>query len=281
MDNLNFVLPTPVTVTRQWGSCLKPVSSKTHFISKTTNKRTVVRATLSNVMVVAANRGLGAALANHLHEIGVSSLTTTHRPQTPCPSEQQSRSASVYTLDALDRAASYDLLKQVRPSTVISCVGGDVTVPDTLPDLTAAKNLIDASAEANVSRFIFISALGAGDSESAVPPQVMTTMRPLLLDKTDAEAYLRANAAAMKWTIIRPAPLTDESTGKATVTEDIQCYGTVARKDLAVAIAKIAESDKAIGRTLHVVNRAHVLITAPYVRPLEFWEPLPFKEYSL
>lgn len=238
-------------------------------------------AALTDVMVVAANRGLGAALTAHMHSIGVKRLTTTHRPQTECPPELRERSTCVHTLDALDRGATYDLLANVRPTVLISCVGGDLTKSDSLPDLIAAKNLIDASAEAGVLRFIFISALGAGHSERAVPLQVMMTMRPILLDKTDAEAYLRAHASSMEWTIVRPAPLVDEGTGSPVVTEDVQCYGTVARKDLAVSIARISASPATNGRTLHVVDRSRVLVTSPYVRPLEFWETLPFAEFSL
>lgn len=284
MISLAFSLPTSASFTgkpianSRAKNVLSPISTRVHQCPE---RKTKPVATLSNVMIVAANRGLGAHLTTHLHSQKTTALTTTHRPQTECPEQQQDESTAVHTLDALDRDATHELLKEVRPEILITCVGGDVTDPDELPDLPAAKNLIDAAIEANVSRFVYISALGAGESEPAVPFQVMQTMRPLLLDKTDAEAYLRAKDSPMQWTIVRPAPLTDSGTGQAVVTKDIQCYGTVTREDLAVVIANIAQSEKTVNSTLHVVDRGRVLITSPYVRPLEFWEPLPFNEFTL
>lgn len=42
-----------------------------------------------------------------------------------------------------------------------------------------------------VRRFVLVSAMGAGDSENAVPFQAMDYMRPFFLDKSRAELYLR------------------------------------------------------------------------------------------
>lgn len=152
---------------------------------------------------------------------------------------------------------------------------------DYLPELEATRNLVDAALSLpNLKRFVLMSALGAGDSEGSVPFQVMVTMRPLLLEKSHAEAYVRASK--LPWTIARPGPLVDgPRTGSAVATEGRQCYGTVTREDLAEVIVKAADSAKALGKTLHVVDTKKVLVTSPYVRPLEFWEPLPFEEFAL
>lgn len=42
-----------------------------------------------------------------------------------------------------------------------------------------------------MKRFVLVSALGAGDSEGAVPSQVMESLRPMLMDKSRTELYLR------------------------------------------------------------------------------------------
>lgn len=257
---------------------------------------------LSNVLIIGANRGLGAALTSYLHKQNVKSLTTTHRPQTTCPDQQRDNSTTVLMLDALDRSAAFETLSKVNPSIVISCVGAGADFSDTddaehemstnangispsssnSNDLSVAKNLMDAAAEvSSVQRFIFISALGAGHSEHAVPSQVMIAMRHMLLDKTDAEAYLKNHPSKMPWTIVRPAPLVEGiASGESVITEDVNCYGTLCRPDLAQAITKIAQNDACIGRILHVVDRKKVLVTSPYVRPLEFWEGLPFEEFE-
>lgn len=168
----------------------------------------------------------------------------------------------------------------MRPKTVISCIGGDLT-QDELPDFDGNKNIIDACIKGGVDRFVLISAMGAGDSENTVPFQVMHTLRPLLLEKSHAEAYLKG-VEGLKWSIVRPAPLVEEEgADSAVATEELNCYGTITRPSLARMVANIAASEKAIGKTLHVVDSERLLITSPYVRPLEFWETIPFEIFNL
>lgn len=236
-------------------------------------------ASLSDVLIVGANRGLGLQIASVLHSQGISRLITTFRATSSVPPTLGALSTGSHEVDALDRSHVSTFLSSVAPDVVISCVGGSVA-DDYFPDFEANKNLIDAAIDAGVKRFVLISALGAGDSEGSVPFQVMDTMRPLLLEKSHAEAYLRGKS--INWTIARPGPLVDgDATGTAVATEGTQCYGTVTREDLAEVVVKAAESENAVGRTLHIVDTKKVLVTSPYVRPLEFWEPLPFEEFVL
>lgn len=247
-----------------------------HQAQPTTNAPSP-KSALANVLVIAANRGLGSFLADHLQ--GTPNLHTTHRPNSG-PSPTQTDVSITHPLDALDRSATIDLIQSLRPDSIVSCLGGDV-LQGYLPDYDANKNLIDAAEKAGVDNFVLISALGAGNSETSVPFQVMDTMRPILLEKSHAEAYLRASKL-QNWTIVRPAPIVDgDPTGSAVATEGLNCYGTVTRPDLATVVAKLTASNAVSGKTLHVVDRKGLLITAPYVRPLEFWEPLPFEEFPL
>lgn len=237
------------------------------------------RAQFSTVLVVGANRGLGLQIASLLHDKGIPRLVTTRRENSFCPPTLGALSSAVHTLDAMDRETAHTLLKNVAPDVVISCIGG--SVPDSIfPDFKGNCNLIDAASVAGVKRFVLISALGAGDSKGSVPFQVMDTMGPLLLEKSDAEIYLRESN--IKWTIARPGPIVDgPTTGTAICTEGTKCYGTITREDLASVVIKAAESENAVGKTLHIVDAKKILITSPYVRPLEFWEPLPFEEFQL
>ncbi|PXF42567.1 hypothetical protein BWQ96_07729 [Gracilariopsis chorda] len=247
---------------------------------KTCSLRTQVCAKVSSppadILIVAANRGLGAHLSTALR--GTENLHTTHRPCSSASAEQQQVSTT-HPLDALDESETDALLSGLRPNVVVSCIGGRAGQWD-LPDFEGNKNLIDASKRAGVKRFILVSALGAGNSEGSVPFQVMDTMRPLLLEKSRAELHLK-EIEGMEWTIVRPAPIVDGGRGKPVATEDISCYGTITRPDLAEVVKKIIGSDKASNKTLHIVDRTGLLIVAPYVRPLEFWEPLPFTEFDL
>ncbi|KAI0565796.1 NAD-dependent epimerase/dehydratase [Gracilaria domingensis] len=230
----------------------------------------------ANILVVAANRGLGAHLSAALGD--TENLHTTHRPCSATSSEQE-QASTTHALDALDASAAEALFSSLKPRTVVSCIGGKAGAAE-LPDYEGNKNLIKAARQAKVRRFVLISALGAGNSEGSVPFQVMDTLRPILLEKSRAEAYLK-QVEGMEWTIIRPAPIVDGKGGNPVATEDVSCYGTITRPDLASVVKKIIVSDKAKNKTLHVVDRTGLLIVSPYVRPLEFWEPLPFTEFEL
>lgn len=249
--------------------------SPRHRLSSHSRSRQTIHASLSDLLIVGANRGLGYELASELSD-KATNLTATFN--TYCP-PTLAAIATVHRLDAMDIETVNKLITNVVPHTIISCIGGSVEKGE-YPDNQGNKNLIDAAIQAGVKRFIMISALGAGDSEGSVPFQVMDTMRPLLLEKSHAEVYLRGKQ--LQSVILRPGPLVDgEPSGNAVTTEGTKCYGTVSRKDMAKVIVQVLQTDKAIGKTLHVVDTKNILITSPYVRPLEFWEPLPFEEFAL
>lgn len=237
-----------------------------------------VNASLNRVLVVGANRGLGLEVARAVRIHGADHLSATAREGRDT-TDLQLVVDDVCALDVLDRDAARDIMERTRAECVISCLGGSPT-DDNRPDLLGNQILIDAAQEFGVKRFILVSALGAGDSEASVPFQVMHTMRPLLLDKSRAEKYLKNSK--LQWTIARPAPLVDDvHTGCAIFTEAVQCYGTITRQDLASLLVRTADSKRAIGKVLTAVDKSRVLLTSPYVRPLEFWEDLPFEEFEL
>lgn len=238
------------------------------------------RAELGRVLVVGANRGLGLELARVLSTTdGVSSATCTKRPDGDADELSSIPNIDVAPLQVRDRDAVINLIRDFKPDVVFSCFGGLPTDHDR-PDYPGNQNLIDASDDAAVKRFMLVSALGASESEGSVPFQVMDTMRPLLLDKSRAELYLRESK--LTWTIVRPVPFSDDddaSTGM--LTEGIKCYGTITRKETARLLVAAADSTSAARKTLTAIDRARVLLTSPYVRPLEFWEPLPVDEFDL
>lgn len=232
---------------------------------------------LPSVLVIGGNRGLGLEMGRHLRG-RTEHLHTTHRDLAPT-SAQAEYSSATHVLDVTSREQTFDTVERTRPEVIVSCFGGNVTDGD-LPDFEGNRNLVDAALEMGVRRFMMVSMLGAGDSEDSVPFQVMDTMRPLLLEKSHAERYLKLTRG-LEWTVVRPGPLVDEGAGEAVVTEGVQCYGTVARRDLADVLCGLIESERAVGKVLQVVDRKRVLITSPYVRPLEFWEELPFEQFEM
>jgi nucleoside-diphosphate-sugar epimerase len=242
--------------------------------------RKPIIAELGRALVIGANRGLGLALARALaSDAGTAATIATIRPQSNADELSQVTDAQIMELDVRDRDQVFSVLADAKADVVFSCFGGSAT-DDNRPDYPGNQNLIDAAEKLNVKRFVLLSALGASDSESSVPFQVMITMRPLLLDKSRAELYLKESK--LDWTIVRPVPLSDEpKTGTGMLTSGLKCYGTISRDDLAELLIRAADSVSANRATLTAIDRTRVLLTSPYVRPLEFWEPLPVEEFEL
>lgn len=273
MPALCFALPS--------GASLSPHPQRPLLRPRTQPARrrpaAAIRAALGRVLVVGANRGLGLHLAAALTSSGAARTMTTVREGADTSALDRVGSVEILRLDVRDRDAVVALVAEAKPDVLFNCIGG-TAVDDDRPDYTGAQNLIDAAEEAGVGRFVLLSALGAADSEGSVPYQVMDTMRPLLLDKSRAELYLKESRLA--WTIVRPVPLVDDpKNGLGMLTEGIRCYGTIGREDLAELLVRAADSENAESKILTAVDRSRVLLTSPYVRPLEFWEPLPVEEF--
>lgn len=288
------------------GFCARNVSDVKFSImersTRTCNKRRAHNVSMASldVLVVGAETRLGANLVSRLcksEERRVSCIYSSPRDGKPNLSEDASVPDSLYhktSLDVTDTLGMAATISSIRPNAVVSCIGGDAStfVPGALSpyedaafrDLPAAKSLVDACVDADVDKLVFVSMLGAGDSEASVPFQVMASLRPLLLDLSDAEEYIRKRSE-LKWTIVRPAPIEEDdeirsgsdpgNLDQVIITEDTDIYGTVTVDQIANALAHIVSSDKVAMKTLQVVNRQQILITAPYVRPLESWENLP------
>lgn len=236
-------------------------------------------AALGRALVVGANRGLGLAVAGALSAAGAEATTGSLRPSADDAALAALDGVESLRLNVRDRDAVLAALAELRPDVVFSCIGGSPT-DDDRPDYTGNQNLIDAAEACGAKRFVLVSALGASESEFSVPFQVAEQMRPLMMDKSRAELYLKE--ADLSWTIVRPVPLEDEEArGSGFLSEGITCYGTITRADLADLLVKAADAESAKGKTFTAIDRQRVLLTHPYVRPLEFWEPMPVEEYVL
>lgn len=241
--------------------------------------RVAPTAALGRALVVGANRGLGLAVTDALAAGGAAATTGSLRPGADDAALAALAGVDMLRLNVRDRDAVLAAVAKVQPDVVFSCIGGSPT-DDDRPDYTGNQNLIDAAEASGATRFVLVSALGASESEFSVPFQVAEQMRPLMMDKSRAELYLKESD--LSWTIVRPVPLEDgEARGTGMLSEGIECYGTITRSDLAALLVKAADADSAKGKTLTAIDRQRVLLTHPYVRPLEFWEPMPVEEYVL
>lgn len=260
--------PPSTLVVRQWHSARKRRTSACTTMS------------LSRVLVVGGNRGVGLEVSRLIGKRpDVEAVVgTSIEPEDAYKSNGVHRPTDsdedAVRMDLLDMKSIANVLEEHRPSCIISCSALSTGVKNLMETLTNSSSSV---------RFLLLSELGAGDSENDVPSQVYFTMRASMLDKSLSESFVK-NSGVPNWTIARPGPLIESSASEVSdvvLTEGHKCYGTVSKESLAEGIVKAVESDKSIGKTLAIVNRSGVLHTSPYVRPLEFWEPLPFEEFAL
>ena len=124
---------------------------------------------------------------------------------------------------------------------------------DTPPDYKGNRNVFDAAKAAGVSRVIFVSSIGAGNSEKAMPWVARLVLGENLKRKTKAEDHLLASDLA--YTIIRPGNLKDgEPTGVRVLSEDPSTSGVIRRSDLAVLIVDALGDDATIGKVFSATS---------------------------
>ncbi|GJQ10626.1 hypothetical protein GpartN1_g2417.t1 [Galdieria partita] len=141
------------------------------------------------------------------------------------------------------------------------------------------SNLVVAAKNCQL-RLILLSSIGAGDSVCVVPAEIAPVIRQHLKTQTRAEHLVRNSGIV--YTILRLGPLEDRlKTGHAVVTESPKGYGSISKQDLVDIIFKAMTSKHAENRTLSCLDSQRTFQMSPYMRPLEFWEPLPFERFEL
>ena len=104
-------------------------------------------------------------------------------------------------------------------------------------------------------RFIFVTAIGCGDSRGAVGPKVLEFLGAVLEEKTLGENYLMASG--LDYTILRPGGMThDPASGTAIRTEDRMAMGVINRADLARLVVDCLDDPLTVGKVYHAVDPA-------------------------
>ncbi|CEM36100.1 unnamed protein product [Vitrella brassicaformis CCMP3155] len=259
---------------------------------------------IERLLIVGASKKLGLEVARQAQERSlkqdpqlIGSIHVSIQPDSDSPFADDG-ALQMHRCDVMNPLGVKYLLTEVRPDVLISCVGGSwdnasmfavqdkESVDEELSvDFAGNRHLIDCAAErGDVRHFVLVSAVGASESEGWIPSQARDSLRVWLMNKSKAESHLRRSG--LPYTIIRPCPM-DDSQGAdarhhhhAVLTEGPDVYGLVSRSDVASKILDCVGSRRAVvGKTLSVVDTERVLQANPYVRALEVWESVPFKEY--
>jgi uncharacterized protein YbjT (DUF2867 family) len=110
-------------------------------------------------------------------------------------------------------------------------------------DYGAAVNLM----EAGVSRYVMVSAIGAGR-----PDDWSEEMRPYYEAKAGADERLMESG--LDYTIVRPGGLTDDpGTGRVRVGTNLD-YGNIPRDDVAAVLLAVLETPGTVGKTFELVS---------------------------
>ena len=173
------------------------------------------------------------------------------RPQSD-QADLRATGAPVVEGDAFERASLDAAFATHEIGAVVSSLGGSRGEPRRV-DFEGSKNAIDAAKAAGVQRFIMVTMIGCGDSESAISPEARQAFATPLKLKTEAENYLISSG--LDYTILRPGGMRSEpATGRGLLSEDHALMGVIHRADLARLILQCLDDPATVGRTYHTVD---------------------------
>ncbi|BAZ25383.1 NAD-dependent epimerase/dehydratase [Kalymmatonema gypsitolerans NIES-4073] len=208
--------------------------------------------TTSNIFIAGASRGVGLEIAKCLiqQQLKVKALLRTQASR----AELEAIGIKVVLGDALNVGDVERAILTNEPIyAVISTIGG-LPKDGERADYIGNKNLIDAAVKAGVQKFILVSSIGSGNSVVALPPQVLQTLGPVLVEKEKAEQHLIKSG--LTYTIIRPGGLVSEpATGNGVLTEEPRISGSIHRADVAQLVCRCLNSDRANNKVFSAVDR--------------------------
>jgi uncharacterized protein YbjT (DUF2867 family) len=119
-------------------------------------------------------------------------------------------------------------------------------------DLGGALKLIEAARANGVARYVMVSAMGAGDAQSATGP-----MSAYVKAKAEADAALASSG--LEFTIVRPGRLTDDpGTGRVEAAERLghsrARRRSITRADTAAVLLAVLDTPSTIGQTFDVLE---------------------------
>ena len=203
-----------------------------------------------NVLIFGGTRETGLEVARLLCQRGdtVTGLVRAASDAT----DLEAAGASIVRGDALNRDEVDAAFASGKYDAVVNSLGGSPGQTPR-PDLDGTINVVDAAVAANTRRQLMITAIGAGDSRSAVAPKVLEVLGPVLELKTRAEDYLQASG--LDYTILRPGGMTsDPASGTGILTDDHNRMGVINRADLAALVLDCIDDDETCGRIFHTVD---------------------------
>ncbi len=206
-----------------------------------------------NIFIAGASRGVGREIAQILVDQQQNNLTALVRSPNL---ELEALGIKVIIGDALEAIAVSQAMQAQPVEVVISTIGG-LPKDGVRADYLGNKNLIDAAVPAGIKKFILITSLGTGNSAAAIPPPAYETLKPVLLEKEQAENHLIQSG--LNYTIIRPGGLKSApATGTAVLTTDHHVAGSIHRADVAALVCRCLSSPASDGQILAAFDQTMI-----------------------
>ena len=158
------------------------------------------------------------------------------------------------TADVLDAQACAAVIRDSKPQTVVSFVGGK-NEAGVRSDATGNINIIDAvAAHAPQARLILVTSMGCGEQWENTNAMFKQALGEAVRAKTEAENHLRQSG--LHWTILRPCGLgnsdSDSYTLHTAIDEIPRDY--MDRKGLAAAVAKLIADKERPSESIYSVT---------------------------
>lgn len=192
------------------------------------------------ILVFGGTRATGLAIVRKLRARG-EEVTVVVR-KTSKTDELRALGVKTVIADALEAGEVDAAFATEKFAAVVSTLGTSRGESAKRPDWEGNRNVIDAAKAAGVKRFVFITVIGAGDSNGTAPWPSNKFLADVTALKTRAEDHLRASG--LDYTIIRPGGLGDvKETGTAVLSEDVRAFSYIGREDLAtLAVAALGDA---------------------------------------
>ena len=203
-----------------------------------------------NILVFGGTRGTGFQVVRLLRDRG-DVVTVLVREESDA-SDLETIGANIVRGNALDRAAVDAAFASDVFRAAVNTLGGKRgELPR--PDIEGTRQIVAGAKQAGVDRVLMVTAIGAGDSQSAVAPKVLEVLGEVLDMKTQAENILQESG--LDYTILRPGGMTnDPASGTAINTEDHNRMGVINRADLAALVVECIDDDAASRKIYHAVD---------------------------
>lgn len=205
------------------------------------------------IFVVGGSKGVGRQVVEKATAAGHQVTLMARRPR--AEGADALEGVDVVAGDATEPQPIHDALD--GHDAVVIALGGALSDRSTRSIATA--NVLGGMEHHGVERVVAISSVGAGDSLGrmgfAGKAIVKTLLRNAIKDHEAQERALRSSDR--RWTIVRPAGLTDDPTGHVVIDDDhspLSARKRVSRADVADVVLDALQRDDWVGKAVHVLG---------------------------